>query len=171
MKVGHNKIILIAVLFVFFPILTQAELLDKNGVMQLDWIDLIPEQELNSVPEPRPIAISHENDTPPQQKLGGVREDLNGKKVRMPGFVIPLEGDSEVVTEFLLVPYFGACIHVPPPPPNQIVDVKFKNGAPITDLWQTVNVVGILKTETINHGLGETAYLIEGIKIEPYKEQ
>lgn len=170
MQTNHIHTLFVLILSVLFSAGLRAESVDKNGIIQLDWIDLIPKAERNAVPAPRPVAANHEDDTPPQQQSGGVRADLNGKKVRMPGFVIPLEGDSEVVTEFLLVPYFGACIHVPPPPANQIVDVKFKNGAPIKELWQTVNVVGILKTTTIDHELGQTAYLIEGIQIEPYQE-
>jgi hypothetical protein len=51
-------------------------------------------------------------------------EDLNGRIVRMPGYLLPLDVIGAKVTEFLLVPYIGACIHVPPPPPNQIVYVK-----------------------------------------------
>ena len=83
---------------------------------------------------------------------------------------MPLEGDSEVITEFLLVPYFGACIHVPPPPPNQIIYVKFPKGAPVQELWDVIYVVGELKTETISHELAETAYVIEGSKIEAYDD-
>ena len=51
---------------------------------------------------------------------------LDGKLVKIPGYMVPLEDDSEVVSEFLLVPYVGACIHTPPPPPNQIVQVKYE---------------------------------------------
>jgi len=149
----------------------KSESFDEHGILQLEWIDLIPHEERDRVPPPRSTVINHDDDTPPQQAISGVRYDLAGKTVRMPGFVIPLEGDSEQVTEFLLVPYFGACIHVPPPPPNQIVDVRFEHGAPIKELWQTVNVIGQLKIETVDNELGETAYVIEGIKIEPYKDQ
>ena len=46
---------------------------------------------------------------------------LAAMRVRLPGFAIPLEAKADKVTEFLLVPYFGACIHSPPPPANQIV--------------------------------------------------
>ena len=56
-----------------------------------------------------------------------VRLDLNDKDVRIPGFIVPLEyKESEIVTRFLLVPYFGACIHEPPPPPNQTIYVVYE---------------------------------------------
>src|SRR5690606_41234775 len=60
------------------------------------------------------LAIQPELDAP-------MVPSLNGKKIRIPGYVVQLEGDADKVTQFLLVPYFGACIHVPPPPPNQII--------------------------------------------------
>ncbi|KJR25900.1 DUF3299 domain-containing protein, partial [Vibrio parahaemolyticus] len=81
-----------------------------------------------------------------------------------------LEGDANKVTEFLLVPYFGACIHVPPPPPNQIIYVKFPKGAPVQELWDVIYVVGTLKTETVSHELAETAYVIQGDAIEAYDD-
>jgi len=75
-----------------------------------------------------------------------------------------------MITEFLLVPYFGACIHVPPPPPNQIIYVKFPKGAPIQQLWDVIYLVGTLKTESISHDLAQTGYLIEGTAIEEYDD-
>ncbi|CAH0524526.1 DUF3299 domain-containing protein [Vibrio hippocampi] len=147
----------------------QASIEDAD-VLTLDWIDLIPEAErnqFNAMGMPMP---DHSGMTAEQSKLGTVRQELNGSAVKIPGFVIPLEGDEEKVTEFLLVPYFGACIHVPPPPPNQIIYVKFEQGAPIQQLWDVVYVVGQLKTESTTSDLAETGYLIDGIKIEPYDD-
>lgn len=115
-------------------------------------------------------SADHSGNAALQSKIGSVRQELNGSQVRLPGFVVPLEGDENNVTEFLLVPYFGACIHVPPPPPNQIVYVKFKEGAPVHRLWDVIYVVGTLKTETINHELAETGYVIDGIRIEDYDD-
>ena len=62
--------------------------------------------------------------------------DLNDKNIRMPGYLLPLEFENRKVTEFLLVPWVGACIHTPPPPPNQIVHVKLENGFDLTDYDQ-----------------------------------
>ena len=75
-------------------------------------------------------------------------EQLDGERIRIPGYVLPLEYDDDLVTEFLLVPYVGACIHVPPPPPNQIVHVVAKDGVE-TDggLFTPVWVYGLMKTE------------------------
>ena len=141
-----------------------------KDVLTLEWIDLIPDSERNQFTAQGMPAQSHTGKAAKQSKLGHVRKELNGSKVKIPGFVIPLEGDQNMVTEFLLVPYFGACIHVPPPPPNQIVYVRFPKGAPIQQLWDVIYVVGTLKTETTNHELAETAYVIEGTQIEEYDD-
>ncbi|MCJ2378300.1 DUF3299 domain-containing protein [Vibrio sp. ZSDZ34] len=143
---------------------------NDESPLTLDWIDLIPKSERNQFDAMGMPNADHSGNAALQSKIGSVRQELNGSQVRLPGFVIPLEGDENNVTEFLLVPYFGACIHVPPPPPNQIVYVKFEEGAPVHRLWDVIYVVGTLKTETINHELAETGYVIDGIRIEDYDD-
>ncbi|AEX20794.1 DUF3299 domain-containing protein [Vibrio natriegens] len=148
-----------------------APVMASDEPLKIDWLDLVPESErklFDSVG--MPSASEHSGGAAQQSKIGSVRTELNGSLVKIPGFVIPLEGDANTVTEFLLVPYFGACIHVPPPPPNQIIYVKFPEGAPVQELWDVVYVVGTLKTEVISHELAQTAYLIEGTKIESYDD-
>ena len=146
------------------------ELPNSKDVLTLEWLDLIPDSERNQFTAQGMPAQNHTGKAAKQSKIGNVRKELNGSKVKIPGFVIPLEGDQNMVTEFLLVPYFGACIHVPPPPPNQIIYVRFPKGAPIQQLWDVIYVVGTLKTETTNHELAETAYVIEGTQIEEYDD-
>jgi len=102
---------------------------------------------------------------------------LNGKPVRIPGYLLPLEFDGDKVTEFLLVPYVGACIHTPPPPPNQIVHVKTEE-AFTTDggLYTAIWVNGLMKTEQSQYDLSfvdgssdiPSSYAIEAISVEPY---
>ncbi|AXY02035.1 DUF3299 domain-containing protein [Vibrio alfacsensis] len=138
--------------------------------LTLDWIDLVPEAERNMFDSMGMPETDHSGNAAQQSKVGSVRPELNGSTVKIPGFVIPLEGDANTITEFLLVPYFGACIHVPPPPPNQIIYVKFPKGAPIQELWDVVYVIGRLKTDTMNHELAETGYLIDGTAIEAYDD-
>lgn len=169
MKTLHKLFyILMLSLGVFTPQVALAE--SEADLLKLDWIDLIPEKERNQFDAMGMPAVDHSGDVMAQSKVGTVRQELNGSTVKIPGFVIPLEGDEDTVTEFLLVPYFGACIHVPPPPPNQIVYVKFAEGAPVHRLWDVIYVVGTLKTETINSELAETGYLIDGIRIEDYDD-
>ncbi len=91
----------------------------------IDWDVLIPEGE-KLLPPPQ---VSHDgNLASVPQPVGGVNQKLDNQEVRIPGFVVPLEGDAKKITAFLLVPYFGACIHVPPPPTNQVVYVSYPKG-------------------------------------------
>ena len=89
-----------------------------------------------------------------REKAMLANEQLNGEQVRIPGYVLPLEYDNDLVTEFLLVPYVGACIHTPPPPPNQIVHVVSEAGIE-TDgsLFTPVWVNGLMKTESSQSNL------------------
>jgi len=164
------KQLLLSFILVLLPAFT-ATAQSAEDVLTLDWIDLVPESERNQFKQQGMPAANHDGEAPAQQsQLGAVRPELNGSTVKIPGFVIPLEGDENTVTEFLLVPYFGACIHVPPPPPNQIIYVKFPQGAPIQQLWDVVYVIGTLKTESMSVELADTGYVIEGTEIAEYDD-
>jgi uncharacterized protein len=103
----------------------------------------------------------------------------NGQRVRIPGFVVPLEHRGKSVTEFLLVPYFGACIHVPPPPANQIIDVFPLKPVKSLRTMDAVWVTGVLQTVRSNAkgdldsrmGMGSAGYRMKAEHIAPYKEQ
>ncbi|MGF1685389.1 DUF3299 domain-containing protein [Photobacterium japonica] len=142
----------------------------SDDLLVLDWIDLVPENERNQFELNGMPMIDHSGEQVQQSTVGKVRPELNGSTVKIPGFVIPLEGDDKVVTEFLLVPYFGACIHVPPPPANQIIYVKFPKGAPVQALWDVIYVIGRLKTVHVSHELAEVGYVIEGTGIAEYDD-
>ncbi len=94
-------------------------------------------------------------------------EALNGKRIKIPGFMVPLEDSQKLVTEFLLVPSPQACIHVPPPPPNQMVFVKMKNGAEVAfgPIW----VYGTLNLVSKKSIYGEASFELIGESIEPYR--
>ena len=105
-------------------------------------------------------------------------EELNGKSVRIPGYLLPLEFNGDKISEFLLVPYVGACIHVPPPPPNQIVHVKTEEGYTSEGgLYMPVWVNGTMKTESGQSNLSfvdgaadiPTSYALDAMTIEPYE--
>jgi hypothetical protein len=115
------------------------------------------------------IEEGSEFDTMEQIGTFNVVEDLNGKTVRLPGFVVPFDFSvGGKYSEFLLVPYFGACIHTPPPPPNQIVYVKAEPRAEIVDIWVPVWVEGVLTTRRKDSDIGDSAYTLTLTKIEPY---
>ena len=95
---------------------------------------------------------------------------LEGKLVKIPGFTVPLEDWAFSVTEFLLVPYVGACIHTPPPPPNQLVYVKMDEGQRATmDGWNPVWVEGVLEIEMTQSVYGYVGFTIRGQRVYPYE--
>ena len=98
--------------------------------------------------------------------------ELNGVRVKLPGFVVPLErGQDGLIDAFFLVPYFGACIHVPPPPPNQIVYVKMRAGAGLKSIEDAQWVTGTLHVAVKTSALGAATYTLDGEKMEPYSYQ
>ncbi len=94
---------------------------------------------------------------------------MDGRMVRLPGFVVPLEGEGQTVTTFFLVPYFGACIHTPPPPSNQIVYVSFEPGTRLENLYDAVWVTGKLRVQDFSHELAAAGYTLEAYRVEPYE--
>lgn len=97
-----------------------------------------------------------------------VRGELDGMMISIPGFVVPLEAEQTKVFRFFLVPYFGACIHVPPPPSNQIIDVHFEPGTEVENLWDAVWITGRLTTVTYSHDMGTAGYRLDAFQITPY---
>ncbi|HSR69690.1 MAG TPA: DUF3299 domain-containing protein [Acidobacteriota bacterium] len=96
---------------------------------------------------------------------------LNGKTVRIPGFMVPLDDDDEAVNEFLLVPYVGACIHTPPPPPNQLVHVKMQGRKRAEVLWWVpIWVEGKLDIASMMSAYGEVGFQVQGFSAEPYSD-
>ena len=97
---------------------------------------------------------------------------LDGKLVRIPGFVVPLDDFQEEGAEFLLVPYYGACVHTPPPPPNQIVMVAMAGKKSVKlNLFDAVWMSGRLKIATVESPYGAVGYQLEGLKVEPYSSK
>jgi hypothetical protein len=95
--------------------------------------------------------------------------ELNNTRIKLPGYLVPLEEVAAGHTEFLLVPYFGACIHTPPPPANQIVLVVPAKPAGGFRSMDTVWVSGVLKTTRTNSPMGATGYRLESALVERYK--
>lgn len=99
-----------------------------------------------------------------------VRPEFNNKKIKIAGYVVPLDyNDKHVVTTFFLVPYFGACIHLPPPPPNQIIYVRIPKGIKFTDIYNPFWVIGNLRIETTEKDDGASAYSLDAESVTEYK--
>ena len=96
--------------------------------------------------------------------------ELDGQRVQLPGFVVPLDFSGTAIGEFLLVPYYGACIHTPPPPANQIVHVRLDEPYPLEDTFEPVWVTGTLRTERMLHEVGDAGYVMEAVEVAPYDQ-
>jgi len=96
---------------------------------------------------------------------------LDGKAIRIPGYVVPLEHGKSGMTEFLLVPYYGACIHSPPPPSNQILRALAPDGIQRLHTMDNVWVSGRLKVSRTDSSMGPSGYSLQVDAIEPYKRE
>lgn len=106
------------------------------------------------------------SDKAPASMPAEVVAALDGKRVRIGGYVVALDFDATSIKEFLLVPFVGACIHVPPPPSNQIVYVKAAKPFDIKGQFDPVWVTGTMKAETASTGLADAGYTIDAESIE-----
>lgn len=141
-----------------------------DTLKEIMWDDLIPQ----GVPYSEIIGegeLDEVNDTwNPIYDANATRlnEDLDGAYIKMPGYIIPFDVSSEGVTDFMLVPYVGACIHTPPPPANQLVMVNAAQPWPSDKLWDPVWVTGTMHTHLQSTNLGQIGYSIVADKMEAY---
>ncbi|MBC3766077.1 DUF3299 domain-containing protein [Neptunicella marina] len=151
---------LIILLFAFIPLLSWAD------TKEVFWEDLVPK---NYVAPEQQVNHSGGGTSGQVGENSPVVTEYNGETVKVPGFIVPLEGDQNSLTEFLLVPYFGACIHVPPPPSNQIVHVKFAKGIKVDSLYEPVWIQGVLSTDGWKGDIATVGYTMQGATVEPYE--
>ena len=146
----------------------------------LTWSEMIPPDAPPEVPNMTPLhdlskmgdALSAESAPAAKQDMPNapVVQSLDGQNIRLPGYIVPLEVSEEGrTTDFLLVPYFGACIHVPPPPSNQIVHVKSELGVKLDELYQPYWVEGPLQVKQSTSELADAGYQMEADKIYVYE--
>ncbi|MBA3582076.1 MAG: DUF3299 domain-containing protein [Gammaproteobacteria bacterium] len=94
---------------------------------------------------------------------------MHGQYIKIAGFIVPIEMDEKHIYEFFLVPYFGACIHVPPPPPNQIIYVRYPQGLTAAEIIDPFWVVGTLQIEKVAKGIAASSYTLKADKVYIYK--
>ncbi len=147
---------------------------------EITWDDLIPAdwhpekflEELN-------LGELQDNDPRAAEAMQKMREEwdraplverYNGQRVRIPGFIVPLDSDGKTIREFLLVPYFGACVHVPPPPANQLIHVIPDRPVAEKLNMMPVWVNGVIAVQRVDSELGNAGYQLRAIRVEEYKE-
>ena len=144
----------------------------QAAVPEVEWLELMPEEDIElieNMPE-----ISHEGNEPaalPEELMTGrVVSTFDEKDIRIAGFVVPLEyEDDQRVTEFFLVPYYGACIHVPPPPPNQIIHVSYPEGFHVDALYEPFWIQGRIFTERVSNDTAESSYTMDADDVTLYQ--
>ena len=170
------------------PLLADA----KTEYQTIEWVQLMPADDLEALMNPPEallnVADGSEMDTldnlnslgaddPNAErfyqalKSAEVVEAFNEKSIRLPGFVVPLAIDeNNLVTEFFIVPYFGACLHLPPPPPNQIIFAKVTEGFELDSLYNPFWFEGQLMIEQNENDLGTSAYTLKLDSLYLYEE-
>lgn len=155
-----------------------------EGHELFEWQDLIPsearettksfEKRLAEVERDSPEAVALYEEIRLEAEASGeiVNSSIDGKQIHMAGFVTPLSYEEDFITEFLLVPYFGACIHVPAPPPNQTVMVTLESadGIAIEKTWGPVWITGTLSATSTDTELATTGYSISDAIITPHED-
>ena len=137
--------------------------------IDLEWRDLLHKGQ-TAIPPVVQNLIDHDEmaTSAMQPKSSGVRTDWNGQIVRIPGFIVPIEYSGSGVSAFILVPFVGACIHVPPPPANQLVFVTTPEPYESSGLYEAVNVTGMFGTASMSTQLADIAYALSAEKIVPF---
>ncbi len=148
---------------------------------EINWDDLLPPG-WNPAKELEGLKLDQLSDEDPRamEALEKLRAMWNhapanpaiaGKPIRIPGFMVPLEYGKKEVKEFLLVPYFGACIHVPPPPANQIIHVVADKPVKTKTYMDAVWIEGALELAVSRTEMGDAGYRMRAARVEPYVEK
>lgn len=139
--------------------------------IDLDWDDLLPKDQ-TTIPNALRNILPHDESiaqTSQQPVSSGVRTDWNGQIVRLPGFIVPIDFEGSAVSAFLLVPFVGACVHVPPPPANQLVFVTTSKPYESKGLFEPVNVIGMFGVSSLRTHIADVGYALSADEIVPYR--
>lgn len=181
------------ILFIFTTILYSAHAVarDTEKYLEIEWTALMPSDDLEALlnapdffdeieegsrNDSLDMLLTGDPEDPRTarylQALGSMSivEEYDQKRIRIPGFIVPLVSDEKQnITEFFIVPYFGACLHLPPPPPNQILHVKTDKKVRLNGLQDAFWFEGQVNIETTSNLLGKSAYTLKLENISPYE--
>ena len=151
----------------------------SGGYEDITWDALLPEGwTVEKVMESLNLDALEDNDPKAREAMKKIREmwdkapanpKLDNRRVSVAGFVVPLDGEREKTRDFLLVPYFGACIHAPAPPANQVIHVVVSKTASTVKLTPAALIYGTIRVVRSDTKLGVTVYEMTADKVEPYK--
>ncbi len=184
-----NNIIKCFLIFALcFSLTTTAK---KSEYKTIQWVDLMPQEDMSALYDPPEElfdipeggaaddvssqvfnTLMQAMDSEYQRALSSthVMPELNNKKIKIPGFVVPVKIEGDKTTEFFIVPYFGACIHYPPPPPNQTIFAVYKPGFSLEEIYEPFYFSGLLTTSIKEDDLATSAYHLMIGKVDAYTE-
>lgn len=151
----------------------------KEGYKEMGWEALVPKHwdpekliaglNLETLSDSDPRAMDTLERMKKAWSEAPVEPSLNGQRIRIAGFLVPLDAQRGQVKEFLLVPYFGACIHTPPPPANQIIHAVAVKPLKEVEMMSAVWVSGTLETVRSDTEFGASGYRLKAEVLKPYK--
>ena len=156
---------------------------DVSEITTLYWEDLIPDdfvqpenpfatmtqEEVDKLLDGSDESNARLNQLQEEFNYAPVVDELDGKRVKIPAYVTPLEFDGQTkMSEFLLVPYVGACLHTPPPPANQVVHANSDEVVEFKNIYDPIWAIGTIRAETVQSDLAESGYRLEIESVEPY---
>ena len=158
---------------------------ETEGYKTIEWNDLMPDPWVKEMTKEMAalskMSYLQDSSDEANKAMNAMRKKLDdapivktqlNKKIRIPGYAVPLDAERSEKREFLLVPYFGACIHTPPPPANQIVLVRPTAQSKIKTMPESMDVLwveGELKEGRVSTSQGVSGYMLEAISIAPYE--
>jgi hypothetical protein len=189
-KMFGLKHVSIVILLMFWVFSAYAQAAKKTDYQEIEWIQLMPKEDLAALLNPPEFLLGIQDGSEQdsveafsaltdqdeatrrfQQALTSekVIEDFDKKAIRIPGFVVPLKSEEQQrVTEFFIVPYFGACLHMPPPPPNQMIYGTTKTGFELAQLTEPFWFEGVINIATTSNMTGTAVYGLALDNIEAY---
>ena len=183
-----NKYIVIC-LILLLSFLANAE---QNEAKQIQWVDLMPAEDMNALYNPpdelldipeggaeddisnqvyTTLMQAEDSDYLSALTSKKVVDELNNQRIEIPGYIVPVTIEGDKTTEFFIVPYFGACIHYPPPPPNQTIFSDYKKGFSLEKIYEPYFFTGLLTTSIKENELATAAYHLAIDDIAVYEER
>jgi uncharacterized protein len=147
------------------------KLTDWDALMPKGWDPMkgINALSLGMMRDGDPKAMQALNDLKRAWDNAPAEPSMDNARIRIAGFVVPLDAEGAALHEFLLVPYFGACIHTPPPPANQVIHVTLATAAKGVRMMDAIWVSGQMHIAISDTGMGTAGYRMEGVSVAPYQ--
>ncbi|MDC1311557.1 DUF3299 domain-containing protein [Burkholderiales bacterium] len=166
---------------------------DLSAYQEIEWAELMPTEDLEALQNPPDYIMDIEEGSAEDKVVNQgeaptdiffddeyqrallsttVVPEMDGKPIRIPGFIVPLEfNDDKKVSQFFLVPFFGACIHVPPPPPNQVIHVTSSEGVELENLYTPYWISGVVTSVVTENEIATATYALDAVSVEVYWEK